>query len=1629
MSKFMKKLKRSIVMMLVCALVAGSVPVNGYAAEIDQEIVLEEQVQTTADEVVSEAEVPVSELREEVSEAEITENMAGLENGEDLGMSASDNVISEEDVEDETLSENEDAYLEETISVNEETSLEETVSENDEAVSEEVISEEEELVLEETVSENDTEEMEVQESETEQNVQKTVSLFFDDDQVVVTNATMNGVKFWDLVALGDDLEETPARQANVPYGSKLTITVEAWGNTVLTGIQGTGVKTQNLKDLSSYTFTVEVKQDIEVKIASEAKTGIYVFEEDDVEVEEGKWESTYTPLETEKNVYTLDNVWYKDYVAFVYEGNDFETPVKVKEAKLLQGNTPVKWGVVVRDNEEISISGNCVPGKTYQLKVTTEKGVETSTTLKTLPLISKVTVNGVKSGKLTQSADTTKEYEIKITPKGALNTVGVEVESNDNNVISSAEMVNGKLLLVTSQNVGSATLKLYDKVSSNYIDGGTFDVNVTAPKMTTVKPTVKLAGSNNTSFTLSLGAKGIETANNSKVWYKVVATPVDTYEDLGKVTKYFAYEGETQTATVRIGEKEEGSIPKALKYNIEVSMVQVKEEEHPESENTQILFETVSNKVAKLNNAATKKPYYETNLKLKKGTTTVYTGQRDVVVATAVFSKLTSYTDNMTIEVLDKWGEGVFPENGITARYADGKVYVSVADDAEFNSYYNEYQVKVTADTTANTKTSSATMSFKVVYGINYIEFSTPNTIYKADKKAASFKVDYTAYHGMYYDEEHNYYPNVYYPHKNKVNLSIVDNNGNELTEDHPLKKYVSVKNGKVTVAKDYVIDPYAATFYIKAEAADYEGNSYTTISDPITITNQKMELGEVVLAKYQEDSYGYEIVARSGDTVSIDKVKYSEVRVLKKDVAEKDVYAWDDFIDWMEVSIKCSNKNVNFDAGYGSIYGINKEAKNVKFTVTAKDGSGAKAELNKLNIVGTQEELGLHICNYNNWENINTVSDDGKNYSGTFYGVKRTPIYFEVGIENGDSLYGYAAPKCKVTFDGVNVMYSYTKNGYYEYAVEPKGETVVATLEYGNTKKVYTLTNASFGSDIKELASVELEGMVHQYNYNKVNLVLPEEYNGQYVVISPDQMKWEKDSKYREFTWRINELDRPIPVAGNKAEFTVQTPQKDGSYKLYVTVGTLDENNNFIASTKEKEITVKVNKVKIVKNTSKLTSAYTIDVSKGTSVNLTYTNKNNAYGYALYNTNDNGTPNNFADYFELNGTVLKLKDTLTKEQKAYLLTEEAKKDLTGWIDYYNSNGMQTSKVKVTLKGSFPDGSTGDGGKDGPFHFEVIIKSFQSEYWQGAVTGISKACAEFGLTANVNGPANEFDIADQVQMLDAAIEVNPDGIGLAACDTYAVMDSFTVALEKGIPVVCFDTPIYNVQAVKSNVSMDQMGMGSLAAEKIYTEVADKIASATVEHPVRIGEVNQDATSYNIQNRGLGFINKMIELCNAAGKKVKVEGNEFYINASSGAVASNAEVIIEVGVPAQPAIDIATTEANKIMSKEDTIAIWGSSQIAAECIITANMTLNVLGKNTTRQMIAAGADSGIPQKVAINSGQFIGAVSTDIVEQGYECIKTLKSICQGNRVNETLVDGLWYDATNMEDVTIKPNLYN
>lgn len=133
------------------------------------------------------------------------------------------------------------------------------------------------------------------------------------------------------------------------------------------------------------------------------------------------------------------------------------------------------------------------------------------------------------------------------------------------------------------------------------------------------------------------------------------------------------------------------------------------------------------------------------------------------------------------------------------------------------------------------------------------------------------------------------------------------------------------------------------------------------------------------------------------------------------------------------------------------------------------------------------------------------------------------------------------------------------------------------------------------------------------------------------------------------------------------------------------------------------------------------------------------------------------------------------------------------------------------------------------------------MQSYQSSYWQAAALGIQEAAADLNVDVNCTGPNTESDIADQVNMINSAINSSPDGIGIAACDQNSVLDSLQKAYNKKIPVVCFDSGVPDAPegSVYSTIASDNYKAGELAAENLYDALKDTLAAAS--SPVELGK--------------------------------------------------------------------------------------------------------------------------------------------------------------------------------------------
>lgn len=1147
------------------------------------------------------------------------------------------------------------------------------------------------------IAENET----VKISETIEN--KNVTVSFVEDEVEITSASIGGKE----VSADDGTYK-------VPYGATITFAVAAYDNckitkAVTTAAGATKAKNEKVK-ANGFTFTVKATADSETVITSEALDTLVVHD------------NTYDEaMSAVKNAYTVE---YNNYYEITVRHGAYGLAT-IKDVKVKAGNADAKTSVEENDEDiwtsaELHISKEDA-GKKLTVSVTIADGENEkvlTTTLNVLPVIKKVTIAGVKSGKLSQTADTEKEYKITLDPKKAANSLAAEVtavgETPTEADIEAAKkavspnVIDGKLVIrtnITEAKENVAVVKLYDVSDStkdvkSYVEGGTFTVSTTAPALVNTKPSVALKSSDDTTLTLTLGAKKVETPENRKVYYKVEVTPqtVEGTEIPAAITEATANPvyvekkktADSQEIKVVVNSNSAGK-GQAWKYDVKVTLVQTKDDTAITKENEESItaFKTAEGKEGTKNGLATKNPYYETKLKLKKGTTTVYTGQSNVVVATAQFGKNTTFTN---ITAKDKQGTS---ENGGLDVIVDGnRIFVSAKPTNQ--TFTGKHTIEVVAEAPASMVAAKATITVDVKAGIEDIEVKAPSTLYKAEKKAASLTA--TAWTKPTFGK--------------KVTWSIVDVDGKAFDENDALYGMVTVKNGKVTVNKNYIVSENESDnqFRVKAAAADFGTNTVYGLSDTVTITSEAVELGDVVIV--QEDNIGlevcYNVIARSGDTISADQITdwNAWAVVLKKNVAEKDRYTADEILEDGAVEFTSSNKAFSLNKD-GYINAPSKTVKNVKITATATDGSKKKATLDKLTVGYTPvEELGLQVLD-SNWNELALDKTDVKFYDGTGNTKFIVCVMEKCGEDCWDRLSGLTNYKLDVK--GAKVVNKNAQTGLYE--IVATGETATITLTDKSKKgdeavKVCTLKNNALSTN--KAPKLKASGNLiagDYYGAQTITYSLPTgknayDYKDKYAMVTVDRVEAAKAANSWKYWYFENcgaSLNGYMPVNENGTvdlyfsceDYSIPA----GSYKLWFSFGTINEDGDFIADTKATAVTLKAVAPKTVKSSFKFTTSYKMSVKEGGSVELTGTGKNvNLHElecYNLKNANVNGTENQFLDYFTLEENTLKLKSSLKPEELIYITGNSAKNDLTGYVDYELYGGYYSGTAKITV--SFKD--------------------------------------------------------------------------------------------------------------------------------------------------------------------------------------------------------------------------------------------------------------------------------------------------------------------------------------------------
>lgn len=285
----------------------------------------------------------------------------------------------------------------------------------------------------------------------------------------------------------------------------------------------------------------------------------------------------------------------------------------------------------------------------------------------------------------------------------------------------------------------------------------------------------------------------------------------------------------------------------------------------------------------------------------------------------------------------------------------------------------------------------------------------------------------------------------------------------------------------------------------------------------------------------------------------------------------------------------------------------------------------------------------------------------------------------------------------------------------------------------------------------------------------------------------------------------------------------------------------------------------------------------------------------------------------------------------------------------------------------------------------------VIVKTTNSNFWQNVNKGATAAIAgHSGHTMSFNGPASESAIADQVALVENAVNRGVSGIVLAPSDPEALAPVVKRAFESGIPVAIIDSGLAegNEQYYQAFLSTDNCAAGQQAAAMMIDEAGTSGKVAVMSYVAGVGSE-------------IGRVGCFVEY---------IEGN------------SDIEIVGPFYSQSQMAT--ALNQTTDILAANELVGIFGANEPTA---IGMGRALEQSGKAGT--ITAIGFDGNADLQDMVKSGTLVATAVQGSFQMGELGVNAVADILAGKSVEGFIDTGVvLVTKDNIEDPTAQNVLY-
>lgn len=315
---------------------------------------------------------------------------------------------------------------------------------------------------------------------------------------------------------------------------------------------------------------------------------------------------------------------------------------------------------------------------------------------------------------------------------------------------------------------------------------------------------------------------------------------------------------------------------------------------------------------------------------------------------------------------------------------------------------------------------------------------------------------------------------------------------------------------------------------------------------------------------------------------------------------------------------------------------------------------------------------------------------------------------------------------------------------------------------------------------------------------------------------------------------------------------------------------------------------------------------------------------------------------------------------------------------------------------------------SGDSGKK---VIAVIAKGETHAFWQAVKAGAVDAGTAAGYEVTFRGPTAESEeyVPEQREMIQAALNAKETKALVLATIGLGYTDELTSAYTKGLPVVEFDSGLFDNNAdvtpgkdpVIGSVATDNKAAAAVVAENFYAYLK---AQNVLANGYKIGIIQHDSSATGI-DRAAGFKEKIEEL------------------AKADSITLDINLQIKANKPGEYKLGLTA------------LADWGAQSIFMTNEGVVNEVFPEISDNAAayKDILFCGFDAGTNQynwmkDAGASYALLVGSVAQDSYNIGYKAVEMAIAKLEGKEVSDVGIAGVWYNAENIDEQKDKNIFY-